>query len=131
MQITDWLKRFPPYLVRALARDRRKKQAPLTTQQMVDRIGGRRTTQWIDRLSNLASWQDLQLREILDFFEATGFELGRWNREREYLIRTISRQKRPASHIERLPKAQKEFVMNLLATHKAELSQILIDFNNK
>lgn len=55
----------------------------------------------------------------------TGFDLAQLRREREYVVRTFARQQNPASHIDRLPKAEQDFVLELLRENKEHLTALL------
>jgi len=133
MKFVEWLRVFPPYLVRALARDRRRKRTPLTLEQLVDNARSmemRRDARWINEVSSRSTWAESRLDEITDFFAITGFSFASWNRERAYMLRTFGRQVRKFSHIDQLPEAEREFILGLIVRHRDHISEILIRMHN-
>lgn len=123
MKLDRWLESFPPYLIRALARDRKRKRAPLTRAQIAKAAG--ESERWVDKVSDNADWGPVTVGDLKKFLAATGFNLARCNRERAYLIRTFKAQENSATHINSLPPAEKEFIFGLLAKYQQEIIEIL------
>ena len=85
MTIWNKLGRFPPVLVRLLAKDGRR---ALSDREIVAASGGRLTIADVKRLSLLGSWDDVSVRHLRAFLVACNVDLTervRWRNSNRYI----------------------------------------------
>lgn len=120
MTVERWLETFTPYLVRIVARDRKKRRAPLARKDIAARAG--RTEEWVDEISRLKDWSKVTWGDIKAFLKGTGFDLRKCNRERLYLMRTQMRM----THIDRLPPKERAFIEELISSNDKAIADIML-----
>lgn len=120
MTVQRWLEMFPPYLVRIVARNRRKRRVPIPRKEIAARAG--KTEEWVDHISSQRDWSQIQWGDIMAFLVGCGFDLKKCNLERFYLMRTQMKM----THIDGLPEKEKIYVENLIASNANEIADIML-----
>lgn len=118
------MRRFPPFLVRLIARHPGKRAVPMTSSEIAERSG--RSAKWVAVISAKTEWDDVVWRDVMTFLTATGLIERKFSREREYVRRSVlGGAKTMLTHIDRLPKSERQFLNGLMNTNQDKLATLI------